>query len=155
MATKAQAAKSNAVGFPWGRLWFLLGALFVYRIGAHIPVPGIDPVQFGIVMILNLILGTIHPPIGSVLVVVTRIANVSFEAMSKACGGCLEIVTPSQTMTGPRVPTPTEIVIKGADRQSVGQVAAKVREVRPPEPYKGKGIRYADERVVIKETKKK
>ncbi|MBP7451159.1 MAG: 50S ribosomal protein L6 [Ottowia sp.] len=52
-------------------------------------------------------------------------------------------------------PTPTEIVIKGADRQSVGQVAAKVREVRPPEPYKGKGIRYADERVVIKETKKK
>ena len=53
------------------------------------------------------------------------------------------------------VPAPTEIVIKGADRQSVGQVAAKVREVRPPEPYKGKGIRYADERVVIKETKKK
>ena len=52
-------------------------------------------------------------------------------------------------------PTPTEIVIKGADRQSVRQVAAKVREVRPPEPYKGKGIRYADERVVIKETKKK
>lgn len=52
-------------------------------------------------------------------------------------------------------PTPTEIVIKGADRQSVGQVAAKVRESRPPEPYKGKGIRYADERVVIKETKKK
>ena len=52
-------------------------------------------------------------------------------------------------------PTPTEIVIKGADRQSVGQVAAKVREARPPEPYKGKGIRYADERVVIKETKKK
>ena len=52
-------------------------------------------------------------------------------------------------------PTPTEIIIKGADRQSVGQVAAKVREVRPPEPYKGKGIRYADERVVIKETKKK
>ena len=52
-------------------------------------------------------------------------------------------------------PSPTEIIIKGADRQSVGQVAAKVREVRPPEPYKGKGIRYADERVVIKETKKK
>ena len=52
-------------------------------------------------------------------------------------------------------PSPTEIIITGADRQSVGQVAAKVREVRPPEPYKGKGIRYADERVVIKETKKK
>jgi len=52
-------------------------------------------------------------------------------------------------------PTPTEIVIKGADRQVVGQLAAEIRAVRPPEPYKGKGIRYADETVVIKETKKK
>lgn len=52
-------------------------------------------------------------------------------------------------------PTPTEIVIKGANRQVVGQIAAEIRDVRPPEPYKGKGIRYADERVVIKETKKK
>ncbi len=52
-------------------------------------------------------------------------------------------------------PTPTEIVIKGADRQRVGQVAAEVRAYRPPEPYKGKGVRYSDERVVLKETKKK
>jgi large subunit ribosomal protein L6 len=52
-------------------------------------------------------------------------------------------------------PTPTEIVIKGADRQVVGQIAAEVRAIRPPEPYKGKGIRYVDERVVKKETKKK
>lgn len=52
-------------------------------------------------------------------------------------------------------PTPTEVVIKGADRQRVGQVAAEIRAIRPPEPYKGKGIRYADEKVVIKETKKK
>ncbi len=52
-------------------------------------------------------------------------------------------------------PTQTEIVISGADRQSVGQVAAEVRAFRPPEPYKGKGIRYADERVTLKETKKK
>ncbi|MCZ2105260.1 MAG: 50S ribosomal protein L6 [Comamonadaceae bacterium] len=52
-------------------------------------------------------------------------------------------------------PTPTEIVLKGADRQVVGQLAAEIRAVRPPEPYKGKGIRYADEVVVIKETKKK
>ena len=52
-------------------------------------------------------------------------------------------------------PTQTEILIKGADRQVVGQVAAEVRAIRPPEPYKGKGIRYADERVVLKETKKK
>ncbi|HYC38333.1 MAG TPA: 50S ribosomal protein L6 [Usitatibacter sp.] len=52
-------------------------------------------------------------------------------------------------------PTQTEIVIKGMDRQKVGQVAAEVRAYKPPEPYKGKGVRYADERVVIKETKKK
>jgi large subunit ribosomal protein L6 len=52
-------------------------------------------------------------------------------------------------------PTQTEINIKGADRQVVGQIAAEVRAVRPPEPYKGKGIRYVGERVVIKETKKK
>ena len=52
-------------------------------------------------------------------------------------------------------PTQTEIVIKGSDRQAVGQVAAEVRALRPPEPYKGKGIRYVDEKVTIKETKKK
>jgi len=52
-------------------------------------------------------------------------------------------------------PTQTEIVIKGADRQAVGQIAAEVRAIRPPEPYKGKGIRYSDERVSLKETKKK
>jgi large subunit ribosomal protein L6 len=52
-------------------------------------------------------------------------------------------------------PTQTEIIIKGIDRQKVGQVAAEVRAYRSPEPYKGKGVRYVDEVVVIKETKKK
>ncbi|MGP1517163.1 MAG: 50S ribosomal protein L6 [Ottowia sp.] len=52
-------------------------------------------------------------------------------------------------------PAPTEIIVKGADRQRVGQIASEIRAVRPPEPYKGKGVRYADEKVVIKETKKK
>lgn len=52
-------------------------------------------------------------------------------------------------------PTQTEILIKGIDRQVVGQVAAEVRAYRKPEPYKGKGVRYADEKVIIKETKKK
>ncbi len=51
--------------------------------------------------------------------------------------------------------TPTEILIKGSDRQRVGQVAAEIRAIRPPEPYKGKGIRYVDEKITIKETKKK
>ena len=52
-------------------------------------------------------------------------------------------------------PTQTEILIKGSDRQVVGQIAAEVRAIRPPEPYKGKGIRYANEKVSLKETKKK
>ena len=52
-------------------------------------------------------------------------------------------------------PVQTEILIKGIDKQQVGQVAAEVRAYRPPEPYKGKGVRYSDERVIIKETKKK
>ena len=51
-------------------------------------------------------------------------------------------------------PTQTEIVVTGADKQQVGQVAAEIRRYRPPEPYKGKGVRYADERVVRKEAKK-
>ena len=57
----------------------------------------------------------------------------------------IELDTPSQT----------EIIVKGIDKQKVGQAAAEIRRYRPPEPYKGKGVRYADERVVIKEAKKK
>lgn len=52
-------------------------------------------------------------------------------------------------------PSPTEIVVKGVDKHLVGQVAADIRAYRKPEPYKGKGVRYADEYVKIKETKKK
>jgi large subunit ribosomal protein L6 len=52
-------------------------------------------------------------------------------------------------------PTQTEIVVSGVDKQLVGQVAAEIRDVKSPEPYKGKGVRYADERITLKETKKK
>jgi large subunit ribosomal protein L6 len=52
-------------------------------------------------------------------------------------------------------PSQTEVLVKGTDKQKVGQVAAEIRAYRPPEPYKGKGVRYSDERVVIKEAKKK
>jgi len=52
-------------------------------------------------------------------------------------------------------PSQTEIIVKGVDRQKVGQVAAEIRAYRSPEPYKGKGVRYADEKVVLKEAKKK
>ena len=75
---------------------------------------------------LNLTLGFSHP------VVYTAPEGISIE-------------TPSQT----------EVVITGIDKQKVGQVAAEIRRFRPPEPYKGKGVRYADERVVLKEAKKK
>ena len=52
-------------------------------------------------------------------------------------------------------PSNTDVIVKGADKQRVGQVSAEIRELRPPESYKGKGVRYADERIVLKETKKK
>ncbi len=52
-------------------------------------------------------------------------------------------------------PSQTEIVVKGNDRQRVGQTAAEIRDIRPPEPYKGKGVRYSDEQIVLKEGKKK
>ena len=52
-------------------------------------------------------------------------------------------------------PSQTEILIKGMDRQRVGQTAAEIRDIRPPEPYKGKGVRYSDERISLKEGKKK
>ena len=52
-------------------------------------------------------------------------------------------------------PSQTEIIVKGVDRQQVGQVAAEIRAYRRPEPYKGKGVRYSDEVIVLKETKKK
>ena len=52
-------------------------------------------------------------------------------------------------------PSQTEILVKGADKQQVGQVCAEIRRFRPPEPYKGKGVRYANERVILKEAKKK
>jgi large subunit ribosomal protein L6 len=54
-----------------------------------------------------------------------------------------------------QTPTPTEIVLKSNNKQMIGQVAAEIRAYRPPEPYKGKGVRYSDEVVALKETKKK
>lgn len=52
-------------------------------------------------------------------------------------------------------PSQTEVVVKGIDKQHVNQMAAKIRAIRPPEPYKGKGVRYADEQIILKEAKKK
>ena len=62
---------------------------------------------------------------------------------------------PVPTDISVETPSPTEILVKGVEKQKVGQVAAKIRAYRPPEPYKGKGVRYADEPIVLKEAKKK
>ena len=52
-------------------------------------------------------------------------------------------------------PSQTEVTVRGIDKQSVNQMAATIRAIRPPEPYKGKGVRYADEHIILKEAKKK
>lgn len=65
----------------------------------------------------------------------------------------VDFIVPSSVVV--ETPTQTEIVIKGTDKQQVGQVAANIRSYRPPEPYKGKGVRYSDENVARKEAKKK
>lgn len=82
-------------------------------------------------------------------------AQAQANALNLSLGFSHPVVYPLPTGVRAETPTQTEILIKGSDRQRVGQVAAEVRAFRPPEPYKGKGVRYADEVVVIKETKKK
>ena len=67
----------------------------------------------------------------------------------------IQLILKFQQELSVETPTQTEIVVKGSDKQQVGQVAAKIRAYRPPEPYKGKGVRYADEHVARKEAKKK
>ncbi len=82
-------------------------------------------------------------------------AQVQGDALKLQLGYSHDILHPMPAGIKIECPTQTEIVIKGADKQVVGQVAAEIRAYREPEPYKGKGVRYADERVIIKETKKK
>ena len=82
-------------------------------------------------------------------------AQVQGDAVNLSLGFSHPVVHQMPAGVKVECPTQTEVVIKGADKQKVGQVAAEIRGYRPPEPYKGKGVRYADETVVIKETKKK
>ena len=81
-------------------------------------------------------------------------ASVSAEALNLTLGFSHPVVLPIPAGIQIETPAETKIVIKGADKQQVGQIAANIRAFRPPEPYKGKGIRYADERIVRKEAKK-
>jgi large subunit ribosomal protein L6 len=82
-------------------------------------------------------------------------AAVQGKNLQLALGYSHEIVYPIPEGITIATPRPVEIVITGSDRQKVGQVAAEIRKYRPPEPYKGKGVKYADERIFRKEGKKK
>jgi large subunit ribosomal protein L6 len=82
-------------------------------------------------------------------------AAVQGKNLQLALGYSHDVVYPIPEGITIATPRPIEIIISGADRQKVGQVAAEIREYRPPEPYKGKGIKYSDERIFRKEGKKK
>lgn len=82
-------------------------------------------------------------------------AEVQGKSLKLALGFSHDVIYPVPEGIEIKTPKPTEVVVSGIDKQKVGQVAAEIRSYRPPEPYKGKGVRYHDERVVMKEAKKK
>jgi large subunit ribosomal protein L6 len=107
-------------------------------------------------LILNMIEGVTRGFEKKLLVVgVGYRVQISGNALSMNLGFSHPISYPIPENIKIETPSPTEILIKGTNKQRVGQVAAEIRRYRSPEPYKGKGIRYSDERIVIKETKKK
>jgi large subunit ribosomal protein L6 len=82
-------------------------------------------------------------------------AQIQGKALNLALGFSHPVSFPIPEGISIEAPTLTEIIVKGVDRQKVGQVAAEIRAIRPPEPYKGKGVRYANEQITLKEGKKK
>jgi large subunit ribosomal protein L6 len=82
-------------------------------------------------------------------------AQMQGKTLTLTLGFSHPVVFPAPEGISIETPSQTEIVVKGSDRQKVGQVAAEIRGFRPPEPYKGKGVRYAGEQITLKETKKK
>ncbi len=82
-------------------------------------------------------------------------AQLKGQTLNLALGFSHPIDYPIPAALSVETPSQTEIVIRGADKQLVGQVAAEIRRFRPPEPYKGKGVKYADEQIIRKEAKKK
>jgi large subunit ribosomal protein L6 len=81
-------------------------------------------------------------------------ASLAGKALNLALGFSHPVVFDAPEGISIEVPSQTEILIKGADKQRVGEVAAKIRAFRPPEPYKGKGVRYSGEKITLKEAKK-
>ncbi|MDR0251456.1 MAG: 50S ribosomal protein L6 [Burkholderiales bacterium] len=82
-------------------------------------------------------------------------AQLAGDALNLSLGFSHPVVHKLPEGVSAEMPQPTEIILKGIDKQKVGLCAANIRAYRPPEPYKGKGVRYAEERVSLKETKKK
>lgn len=82
-------------------------------------------------------------------------AAVQGKALNLTLGFSHPVAFPIPDGISIETPTQTEIIIKGVDTQRVGQIAAEIREFRPPEPYKGKGVKYSDEKIALKEGKKK
>jgi large subunit ribosomal protein L6 len=82
-------------------------------------------------------------------------AQVQGKSLNLSLGFSHPVVYEAPEGVSIETPSQTEIIVKGADKQKVGQAAAEIRGFRPPEPYKGKGVRYSDERVRLKEAKKK
>ncbi len=116
----------------------------------------------------NAMSGTVRALVANMVVGVTKgferrltLVGVGYRAQAQgdklnlALGFSHPVVHPMPKGVKVETPTQTEIVLKGMDKQQVGQVAAEVRAYRSPEPYKGKGVRYSDEQVTLKETKKK
>ena len=81
-------------------------------------------------------------------------ASMQGKALNLSLGFSHPVVFEAPEGISLETPSQTEVLIKGADKQAVGQVAAKIRRFRPPEPYKGKGVRYAGEKITLKEAKK-
>jgi large subunit ribosomal protein L6 len=82
-------------------------------------------------------------------------AAVQGKTLNLTLGFSHPVAVPMPEGISVEAPSQTEIVLKGIDKQQIGQVAAEIRGLRPPEPYKGKGVRYAGEKIVLKEGKKK
>jgi large subunit ribosomal protein L6 len=82
-------------------------------------------------------------------------AAVAGKSLNLTLGFSHAVVFPIPEGITIEAPSQTEVLVKGADKQRVGQVAAEIRGIRPPEPYKGKGVKYSDEKISLKEGKKK
>jgi len=142
---------------------FMLPSVKIEREGAMLTCKAVDGAPNGGAMS-----GTMRALVANMVTGVTKgferklnLVGVGYRAQAQGdklnltLGFSHPVVHPMPAGIKVETPTQTEVMIKGIDKQVVGQVAAEIRAYRPPEPYKGKGVRYSDETIIIKETKKK